>query len=85
MASEGMQPRKSKVVAGVLGILLGVFGIHKFYLGYTGAGIVHLVLLILLFTAPVSAIIGLIEGILYLVRTDEDFYETYEANKRAWF
>ena len=44
MASENMQPTKSKIAAGIFGILLGALGIHKFYLGYVGAGIVHLVL-----------------------------------------
>lgn len=53
---------KSKIVAGVLGILLGTLGIHKFYLGYVGTGIVHVVLTVLVITAPISAIVGLIEG-----------------------
>ena len=79
------QPTKSKIAAGILGILLGALGIHKFYLGYTVAGIVHLVLTILIVTAPISGIIGLIEGILYLVKSDEEFHDTYVANKRAWF
>ena len=79
------QPTKSKITAGILGILLGALGIHKFYLGYTVAGIVHLVLTILIVTAPISGIIGLIEGILYLVKSDEEFHDTYVANKRAWF
>ena len=85
MASESMQPTKSKIAAGIFGILLGLLGIHKFYLGYVGAGIVHLVLTILIITSPISSIIGLIEGILYLVKSDEEFHETYVANKRAWF
>lgn len=80
-----MQPTKSKIAAGILGILLGGLGIHKFYLGYTGAGIVHLVLLVLIITAPISGIIGLIEGILYLTKSDEDFHITYVESKKAWF
>ena len=85
MASESMQPTKSKIAAGIFGILLGALGIHKFYLGYVGAGIVHLVLTILIITSPISSIIGLIEGILYLVKSDEEFHDTYVANKRTWF
>ncbi|MCY4527953.1 MAG: TM2 domain-containing protein [Chloroflexi bacterium] len=85
MASESMQPTKSKIVAGILGILLGALGIHKFYLGYVGAGIVHIVLTILIITAPISGIIGLIEGIMYLVKPDDEFHDTYVANKKAWF
>ena len=85
MASESMQPTKSKIAAGIFGILLGWLGIHKFYLGNTVAGIVHVVLTLLIITSPISSIIGLIEGILYLVKSDEEFHETYVANKRAWF
>ena len=85
MTSENTRPTKSRVVAGVLGILLGALGIHKFYLGYTGTGVVHVVLALLVITAPVSAIVGLIEGILYLTKTDEDFHDTYVENRKAWF
>ena len=76
---------KSRVVAGVLGIFLGALGIHKFYLGYTGAGIVHIVLTVLVISAPISAIVGLIEGIIYLTKTEEDFHKTYVENRRTWF
>ena len=76
---------KSKVVAGVLGILLGALGIHKFYLGNVGAGIIHLVLTLLVITAPISSIVGLIEGILYLTKSDEDFHNTYVVQRKAWF
>ena len=85
MTSENTRTTKSKVAAGVLGILLGALGIHKFYLGYTGTGIVHIILTILVITAPVSAAIGLIEGILYLTRTDADFHDTYVTNRKTWF
>ena len=76
---------KSKVVAGVLGILLGTLGVHKFYLGYVRTGIVHVVLTVLIITLPVSSIIGLIEGILYLMKSDEDFHNTYVKNRKTWF
>ena len=85
MSSEGTRPTKSKIAAGIFGILLGALGIHKFYLGYIGAGIVHLVLTLLIITSPISSIIGLIEGILYLVKTDGDFHETYVMNRKSWF
>ena len=76
---------KSRVTAGVLGILLGTLGVHKFYLGYVGTGIIHLVLTVLIITAPISSVVGLIEGILYLTKTDEDFHNTYVANRKNWF
>ncbi|GAB5534283.1 MAG: hypothetical protein Rubg2KO_05320 [Rubricoccaceae bacterium] len=64
---------KSKVVAGVLAILLGVFGVHKFYLSKPVQGLLYL----LFFWTGIPAIAGFIEGILYLVSTDEAFAEKY--------
>lgn len=57
--------QKSKVVAGILGILLGSLGIHRFYLGYIGIGIAQIVVTIL--TCGLGALWGFIEGILILV------------------
>ena len=59
-------PRKSRVAAGLLGIFLGAFGVHRFYLGYTGVGLAQL-LLGFVTCWIVSSIWGLIEGILILV------------------
>lgn len=72
-----------KLAAGLLGILLGSLGIHKFYLGYTTEGIIMLV--VSFFTCGIMGVVGLIEGILYLTMPDEKFYETYIVNKRGWF
>ena len=76
-----------RIVAGILGILLGVFGVHKFYLGFIGTGLFMLLITVLSIgiLAPVSAIIGFIEGILYLCKTDRDFYRDYEVQRRNWF
>ena len=76
---------KSKIAAGILAILLGPLGIHKFYLGYTGAGIIHLILTLLIITAPISGVIALIEGIIYLTMSDENFNNTYVVNKKTFF
>ena len=62
-------PAKSRVTAGVLGILLGGLGIHKFYMGKIGAGVVY----ILLCWTYVPAIVGLVEGIIYLAGDDNAF------------
>lgn len=59
-------PQKSALAAGLLGILLGALGIHNFYLGYTGKAIAQLIMGITGFLAPISAIWGLIEGIMIL-------------------
>lgn len=66
-----------------MGILLGGFGVHKFYLGYTKAGIIQIIVTFL--TCGIGSVIGLIEGILYLVKTDEEFEETYVRNTKEWF
>lgn len=79
--------KKEKIVAGILGILLGGLGIHKFYLGYTKAGLIMLLVSIIScgIGAPIMGVIGFIEGILYLVKSDEEFNETYVANEKQWF
>ena len=77
------KPENKKVIAGVLGILLGGLGVHKFYLGYTTPGIIQLVLGIV--TCGAAGIVGLIEGIIYLTKSDEDFYQTYQVGKKEWF
>ncbi len=76
-----------KIVAGILGILLGCLGVHKFILGYTSEGIKMLLLTVLTcgVASPVTAIIGFIEGIIYLTKSDEEFVQTYVRNKKGWF
>ena len=76
-AVSPMGPPKSRVAAGVLGILLGAFGAHRFYLGYNGIGAAYLLVTLLgfcTFVLPIlTAIAGLIDGILILagvVKTD---------------
>jgi TM2 domain-containing membrane protein YozV len=78
---------EKKVVAGVLAILLGAFGIHKFYLGYNTAGIIMLVVTVVTcgFAGTVMAVIGIVEGIIYLTKTDAEFVSTYITNKKEWF
>ncbi|MCY7406714.1 MAG: TM2 domain-containing protein [Alkalinema sp. CAN_BIN05] len=71
-----------KISAGICGILLGGFGVHKFILGYNTEGIIMLVAL--LFTCGFSSILGLVEGIIYLTKSDEEFVETYINNKKGW-
>jgi TM2 domain-containing membrane protein YozV len=72
-----------KIVAGVLALLLGGLGAHKFYLGYIGAGIIQIVLTIV--TCGAFVIVGHIEGILYLIKSDEEFVDTYVNGRREWF
>lgn len=84
-----------KVLTGIMAILFGSLGIHKFILGYTSEGVILLVLTLVGyatlclvvggFILTLTGLIGLIEGIIYLTKTDAEFYETYQRNKKAWF
>jgi TM2 domain-containing membrane protein YozV len=78
---------EKKIAAGVCGILLGALGIHKFILGYTKEGVIMLLVTILTlgFGGFIMGIIGLIEGIIYLTKTDADFVATYVNGKKGWF
>jgi TM2 domain-containing membrane protein YozV len=85
-----MQDRRpdasQKVAAGICGILLGCFGVHKFILGYTTEGVIMLLvsLLTCFIASPIMGIIGLVEGIIYLTKTDQEFIDTYVVNKKGW-
>lgn len=93
------QPQYSRdnkrILTGVLAILLGSLGVHKFVLGYNNEGIVILVataigyatlcFLIGGFILTATSLLGLIEGIIYLTKTDAEFYEMYQKNKKPWF
>ena len=85
--AEKIPGAEKRVVAGILGILLGGLGIHKFYLGYNTPGIIMLLVTVLTcgFGGTVMAVIGLIEGIIYLTKTDEEFVATYITGKKEWF
>jgi TM2 domain-containing membrane protein YozV len=82
-------------LAGILGILFGGLGVHKFILGYNKEGIILLsitlvgilltCLLIGAFIVWIPGLIGVIEGIIYLTKSDEEFYATYQVGKKPWF
>ena len=76
-----------RLAAGICGILIGGLGIHKFILGYTSAGLIMLLVSVLTcgMAAPIMHIIGLIEGIIYLTKTDEQFYQEYVVQQKQWF
>ena len=84
-----------KILAGLLGIFLGQFGVHKFILGYKKEGAIMLGATVLgyvlacvgigVILIAVVGIVGLIEGIIYLTKSDEEFYNTYQVGKKPWF
>ncbi len=79
--------QKDRVGAGLLAIFIGSLGIHKFYLGYNKEGIITLVISLATcgVGAAVMSVIGLIEGILYLSKSDEEFQYTYVDGYKGWF
>ncbi len=87
-----------KLAAGVLAILLGALGVHKFYLGYTKEGLILLLSTLIILPIltimtcgfastfyPVVFIIPITEGIIYLTMSDEQFDNTYIRNQKPWF
>ena len=93
LASAGGDNKK--LLAGILAIVFGQLGVHKFILGYQKEGIIMLVatvvgyatmcLIIGSFIVMATFIVGVIEGIIYLTKTDEEFYKTYQVGKKPWF
>lgn len=79
------QPKEEnkKIVAGICAILIGGLGIHKFILGYTKEGIIQIIISFV--SCGILTLIPFIEGIIYLTKSDEDFYNTYQVGKKPWF
>jgi TM2 domain-containing membrane protein YozV len=76
-----------RIITGILGILLGSLGVHKFVLGYTKEGLIMLLTSVLTcgFAAILTGLIGLVEGIIYLTKSDQEFIQTYQNNQKGWF
>ena len=94
-AFEKISGENKKVLAGITAILLGGLGVHKFVLGYHKEGIILLALTLLLnlfglgFLGWLTGLLvwgfTIIEGLIYLTKSDEDFYNTYQIGKKPWF
>ena len=86
---EQLRPKikSDRITAGILGILLGCFGVHKFMLGMKKEGFILCLSTILScgILMYITSIIGLIEGVIYLAKNDNDFYQTYIVDKKKWF
>jgi TM2 domain-containing membrane protein YozV len=81
---------RNKYVAALLAFFLGMWGIHKFYLGKNTAGIIMLVCgtigWVLIGIPPmIMWLVSFIETIIYLVKTDQSFHEDYIAGNKSWF
>jgi TM2 domain-containing membrane protein YozV len=80
------EANSKKIAAGICGILLGAFGVHKFILGYTTEGIIMILATFLTcgIGGFVMGIIGLVEGIIYLTKSDAEFESIYILGKKGW-
>lgn len=91
LASATYVPAKDHIAAGLLAVLLGAFGIHKFYLGYTTTGFIMLAVTVvggvLTFgiAAAVMVVIGIVEGVIYITMSQSEFEETYVNHIHEWF
>ncbi|MGH1393233.1 MAG: TM2 domain-containing protein [Trichormus sp.] len=80
-----------QLLASYCGIIFGGFGVHKFILGYAPEGFIMLVISLVGgtfsygMTLLIMQIVGLIEGMIYLNKTPEQFVNTYIVNKQGWF
>lgn len=86
-SSDNWQVGKDRLTAGLLAILLGSLGVHKFMLGMTKQGVIMLLCSLLScgILAPAMHIIGLIEGLIYLSKSDAEFDRIYVVGQRPWF
>ncbi len=69
-----------RMLCGILAILLP-FGVHRFMLGDVKGGIIRL----LLSGCGIGSVICIIEGVIYLTKSDADFHQMYEVDKKGWF
>lgn len=74
---------EKKLACGLCGILIGGLGVHRFLLGDSTGGIIRIVITAV--TCGAGGVIGLIEGIIYLTKSDQQFVDDYIVGKKAWF
>jgi len=76
-----------KLAAGLTGIFLGAFGVHKFILGYTKPAVIMLVVSLLTCGVGyfVFQVIGIIEGVIYLAKSNAEFETEYLDGQKDWF
>ena len=87
-----MAQESKRMSAGIVALILSLFGFgwlgaHKFMLGYTKPGLIYV--LVSIGTCGIAAVvfnfIALVEGIIYLTKTDEQFIRTYQIEQKEWF
>jgi TM2 domain-containing membrane protein YozV len=78
--TPGVAAPKDRMVAGILALLLGWLGIHHFYLGNTTTGIIYLAISLCSGTT-IGWVLGIVDGIIYLTKPDDQFQRNY----KNWF
>lgn len=83
------------MLCGILAIVLGAYGVHKFILGYQKEGIIMLACSLVGIVGSVicfpviltiaASVVGIVEGIMYLTKTDEEFERIYMIGRKPWF
>ncbi|UDF02295.1 TM2 domain-containing protein [Asticcacaulis sp. AND118] len=80
---------KNKWVAAILAFFFGIWGIHKFYLGKTNAGIIMLLCgtigWFVVLPGLAVMLVSFIELIIYLFKSEQQFHEDYVAGDKSWF
>lgn len=89
--SQAAPQTKDHVAAGLLAIFLGCLGIHKFYLGYNTPGFIMLAITVIgsIFSLGIAGVvmlvISIVEGIIYLSKSQTEFEQIYVFGDREWF
>jgi TM2 domain-containing membrane protein YozV len=74
--------QSQRILCGLTGIFAGGLGIHRFLLGDALGGLIRLLLTVA--SCGAASVIGPVEGILYLMKSDEQFIQEYQVGKKAW-
>jgi len=79
--------KDKRIIAGICALVGGSFGIHKFFLGMPGPGLAMLLVTLLthFWGGPIMHAIGIVEGIIYLTKSDAEFHRIYVVGKKHWF
>ncbi|KYC40443.1 hypothetical protein WA1_26310 [Scytonema hofmannii PCC 7110] len=91
MAKLSPSHATKQLLAGYCGIIFGGFGIHKFILGYAPEGFAMLIISLVGsyftygLTLLIMQLVGLIEGMIYLNKSHDEFVSTYFLNRQGWF
>ena len=76
---------KNKTKAGLFALFLGLIGVHKFYLGHNVVGIIYIILTLSIYGVLLTFPASIIDGIIYITKSDDEFDRIYVQGRRPWF